>query len=42
MGTTALPFAAGAHRQVAVKVIDLRGIDLLRVHRLAAGGGMGT
>jgi len=33
-GTTSLPFPAGQHRRVAVKVIDPRGNEVLRVHRL--------
>jgi adenine-specific DNA-methyltransferase len=33
-GTVSLPFAPGPHRRVAVKVIDPRGNEVLRVHRL--------
>jgi adenine-specific DNA-methyltransferase len=33
-GTTSLPFKAGSHKRVAVKVIDPRGNDVMRVHRL--------
>jgi adenine-specific DNA-methyltransferase len=33
-GTTSLPFAAGEHKRVAVKVIDPRGNEVMRVHRL--------
>jgi adenine-specific DNA-methyltransferase len=33
-GTVSLPFPAGEHRRIAVKVIDPRGNDVLRVHRL--------
>lgn len=33
-GTVSLPFDAGAHRTVAVKIIDDRGIESLRVIRL--------
>jgi adenine-specific DNA-methyltransferase len=35
-GTTSLPFAPGAHKRVAVKVIDPRGNEVMRVHRLDA------
>jgi len=35
-GTVSLPFAAGEHRRVAVKVIDPRGNEVMRVHRLPA------
>lgn len=34
-GTVSLPFPAGKHRRVAVKVIDPRGNELMRVHHLA-------
>ena len=30
-GTTSLPFAAGANKRAAVKIIDDRGIESLRV-----------
>jgi adenine-specific DNA-methyltransferase len=33
-GTTSLPFAAGTHKRVAVKVIDPRGNEVMRVMRL--------
>jgi adenine-specific DNA-methyltransferase len=33
-GTTSLPFPAGQHKRVAVKVIDPRGNEVLRVHQL--------
>jgi adenine-specific DNA-methyltransferase len=33
-GTTSLPFPAGQHRRVAVKVIDPRGNEVMQVHRL--------
>jgi adenine-specific DNA-methyltransferase len=33
-GTTSLPFRPGQHRRVAVKVIDPRGNEVMRVHRL--------
>jgi adenine-specific DNA-methyltransferase len=33
-GTTSLPFPAGKHKRVAVKVIDPRGNEVMRVHRL--------
>jgi hypothetical protein len=33
-GTVSLPFPAGEHRRIAVKVIDPRGNEVLRVHRL--------
>jgi len=33
-GTVSLPFPVGQHRRVAVKVIDPRGNEVLRVHRL--------
>ncbi len=35
-GTTGLPFTPGPHRCVAVKVIDPRGNEVMRVHRLQA------
>ncbi len=37
-GTTSLPFPAGEHQRVAVKVIDPRGNEVMRVHNL---GGLG-
>jgi adenine-specific DNA-methyltransferase len=33
-GTVSLPFPAGKHRRVAVKVIDPRGNEVMRIHRL--------
>ncbi len=33
-GTVSLPFAAGKHKSVAVKVIDPRGNEVMRVHAL--------
>ncbi|MCX5999690.1 MAG: hypothetical protein NTU41_08930, partial [Chloroflexi bacterium] len=36
-GTVSLPFAAGGHKRVAVKVIDPRGNEVMRVHKLDAG-----
>ena len=33
-GTTSLPFPAGEHQRVAVKVIDPRGNEVMRVHNL--------
>lgn len=33
-GTVSLPFPAGQHRRIAVKVIDPRGNEVMRVHRL--------
>jgi len=33
-GTVSLPFPAGKHKRVAVKVIDPRGNEVMRVHRL--------
>jgi adenine-specific DNA-methyltransferase len=33
-GTVSLPFAAGEHKRVAVKVIDPRGNEVMRVLRL--------
>jgi adenine-specific DNA-methyltransferase len=37
-GTVSLPFAAGKNRRVAVKVIDPRGNEVMRVHRLDEPG----
>jgi adenine-specific DNA-methyltransferase len=37
-GTTSLPFPAGPHRKVAVKVIDPRGSEVMRVHALSEEG----
>ena len=34
-GTTSAPFEAGEHRQIAVKVIDDRGNELMVVEKLA-------
>jgi len=36
-GTTSLPFPAGKNRKVAVKVIDPRGNEVMRVHTLEGG-----
>ncbi len=36
-GTVSLPFAPGQHRRVAVKVIDPRGNEVMRVLRIPAG-----
>jgi adenine-specific DNA-methyltransferase len=33
-GTVSLPFPAGKHNRIAVKVIDPRGNEVMRVHRL--------
>jgi adenine-specific DNA-methyltransferase len=38
-GTLSLPFPAGEHRRVAVKVIDPRGTEVMRVHRLPGAKG---
>ncbi|MBL8252468.1 MAG: site-specific DNA-methyltransferase, partial [Candidatus Competibacter sp.] len=38
-GTVSLPFAAGKNRRVAVKVIDPRGNEVMRVQRLDGAGG---
>jgi len=38
-GTTSLPFEAGKHARCAVKVIDPRGNEVMRVHRLDAAAG---
>lgn len=38
-GTVSLPFPAGKHRRVAVKVIDPRGNEVMGVHRLPTGKG---
>jgi adenine-specific DNA-methyltransferase len=35
-GTVSLPFPRGKHGRVAVKVIDPRGNEVLRLHALAA------
>ncbi|GFO62332.1 site-specific DNA-methyltransferase [Geomonas paludis] len=37
-GTKSLPFPAGKYKRAAVKVIDPRGNEVLRVHRLGADG----
>jgi adenine-specific DNA-methyltransferase len=37
-GTVSLPFAAGKHKSVAVKVIDPRGNEVMRVHALGGDG----
>jgi adenine-specific DNA-methyltransferase len=36
-GTMSLPFSAGKHNRVAVKVIDPRGNEVMRVHALGNG-----
>jgi adenine-specific DNA-methyltransferase len=36
-GTASLPFPAGPPQRIAVKVIDPRGNEVMRVHRLGAG-----
>jgi adenine-specific DNA-methyltransferase len=33
-GTTSLPFSEGRQRRIAVKVIDPRGNEVMRIHRL--------
>jgi adenine-specific DNA-methyltransferase len=33
-GTVSLPFPEGEHRRIAVKVIDPRGNEVLRVHKI--------
>lgn len=33
-GTVSLPFPEGSHKRIAIKVIDPRGNEVLRVHRL--------
>lgn len=33
-GTVSLPFPEGEHKRIAVKVIDPRGYEVLRLHRL--------
>lgn len=38
-GTVSLPFPTGKHHRVAVKVIDPRGNEVMRVHRLTSNGG---
>lgn len=38
-GKESLPFPGGKHRRVAVKVIDPRGNEVMRVHRLDAAAG---
>ena len=40
-GTVSLPFPAGRHKSVAVKVIDPRGNEVMRVHSLAPAVGDG-
>jgi adenine-specific DNA-methyltransferase len=34
--TVSLPFPPGKHKQVAVKVIDTRGNEVMKVHRIGA------
>ena len=38
-GTVSLPFAAGDNRQVAVKIVDDRGIESLKIIKLPAASG---
>lgn len=38
-GTESLPFPVGKHKRAAVKVIDPRGNEVMRVHRLGEGYG---
>jgi adenine-specific DNA-methyltransferase len=38
-GTISLPFPVGLHMRAAVKVIDPRGNEVMRVHRLPGSGG---
>ncbi len=38
-GTVSLPFPVGLHKRAAVKVIDPRGNEVMRVHRLLGNGG---
>jgi adenine-specific DNA-methyltransferase len=33
-GTVSIPFPAGEHKRIAVKVIDTRGNEVMRVHNL--------
>ncbi|MCK4581212.1 MAG: DNA methyltransferase [Dehalococcoidia bacterium] len=40
-GTESLPFPLSKHRCVAVKVIDPRGNEVMRVHRLGSDEGEG-
>jgi adenine-specific DNA-methyltransferase len=35
-GTVSLPFPVGSHKRIAIKVIDPRGNEVMRVHRLSA------
>jgi adenine-specific DNA-methyltransferase len=37
-GTVSLPFPAGKHKSIAVKVIDPRGNEVMRVHALGGDG----
>jgi adenine-specific DNA-methyltransferase len=39
-GTVSLPFPAGKHKCIAVKVIDPRGNEVMRVHALEGRGGL--
>ena len=34
LGTVSLPFEAGAHKRAAVKIIDARGIESLKIIEL--------
>jgi adenine-specific DNA-methyltransferase len=37
-GTISFPFEAGEHQRIAVKVIDFRGNEVVRVMKLDTGG----
>jgi adenine-specific DNA-methyltransferase len=37
-GTTSFPFQPGEHRQIAVKLIDFRGNEVVRVMKVHEGG----
>jgi adenine-specific DNA-methyltransferase len=41
-GTISFPFQPGKHRRIAVKVIDFRGNEVVRVIRLNGGVSYGT
>ena len=41
-GTESLPFPAGEYRRAAVKVIDPRGNEVMRIHRLGGGASYET
>jgi adenine-specific DNA-methyltransferase len=40
-GTVSLPFRAGKYNRIAVKLIDPRGNEVMRIHKLAGGQGGG-